>query len=240
MKKEFWKDWKRKTSIEKKAIEAVKRARELIIRAIPKKKLVAIYIKGSFIRREMKRGSDVDIVPIVAENKYEKPIFELNKPEITPCVIVPLSLWELKNNKLFTKNNSPRARPDRFIKYLSHYKLIYGKALNTTNFKIRTDEESFKALIKAFKKSFIPLYEKGKLGFSGIIKETFWLTELEQRIKLIIPIFSFRGVSKSIRDKNHIVHDAWKLRLHKTKDKRKRKAFIIKLKKHLKRLEELN
>ncbi len=232
----FWKNWKNKSQIERKAIDSVKQARKTIIKSIPKEALIAIYIKGSFVRREMKEGSDVDIVPIVSENKYEKPVFEVNKPQIAPCVVVPLSLWELKNNKLFTKSNSPRARPDRFIKYLGYYKLIYGKSPNTVNFKIRKDEEGFKALIKTFQKSFIPLYKKKKIGFSIIIKETFWLTDLEQRVKRIIPIFSFKGIAKSVKDKKHIIHEAYRLRL-KGSDKRSKERFIERLKYHLKKLE---
>ena len=66
---DFWKKWKRKTTIEKKAIVSIKKSRSLILKSIPKNKIVAIYIKGSFVRREMNKKSDVDIVPIV---KYKR------------------------------------------------------------------------------------------------------------------------------------------------------------------------
>ena len=75
---DFWKNWKNKTEIEKKAIISVKKARELTINAIPKNKLVAIYIKGSFARREMKKRSDVDMVPIVLEDEYQGKAFSVN------------------------------------------------------------------------------------------------------------------------------------------------------------------
>lgn len=239
MKYEFWKDWKRKTLIEKHAIKSVILARTRIINSIPKNKLVAIYIKGSFVRREMKKGSDVDIVPIVTENKYEKKVFEVNTLEIHPSIVVPLSLWELENNKLYTKNNKPRAKPDRFVKKLDEYKIIYGKPLDVTKFKVRTDKECLKDLIKAFRKSFIPLYYKKKMGFSTLIKEVFWLTDLEESVKSKNPPHSFRGLEKTIKNKNHIIHDALKFRLKRNKDQKVRDKFIKKLKKHLTNLDKV-
>ncbi len=233
----FWKKWKKKTFIEKKAIASVMKAINLIVNAIPKNKLAAIYIKGSFVRREMNKKSDVDIVPIVTENKYEGPIFDTNSPEIAPCIIVPLSLWELRNNKLFTKNNLPRAKPDRFVKKLPHYKLIYGKPLDITHFKVRDDEKALKNNIIGFQNSILPLYKKGKLGFSTLIKTVFWLTELEQEVKGKKIKHSFKDIASSIKDKEHIIHDAYRFRLHPTKDKKERARFVEKLKKHLAQFE---
>ena len=51
--KDFWEDWKRKTKIELKGIEVVKKARQLILNNIPKEEILAIYCKGSFVTREM-------------------------------------------------------------------------------------------------------------------------------------------------------------------------------------------
>lgn len=235
----FWTHWKKITHIEKQAISAINLARKLIIKSVPAKALVAIYIKGSFVRREMKNGSDIDIVPIVTENKYEKNIFAVNCPEIYPAIVVPLSLWELKNNKLCTKNNTPRARPDRFVRKLKNFGLIYGEPLDVSNFKVRTEKEALYALIKAFRKSFIPLYEKGKIGFSELVKETFWLIESEQEALGRTVPHSFKGISEIIKDKNHIAKDAYALRLHSTKDKIVRDKFIRKLKKYLDKTEKL-
>ena len=234
---------------EEKAIKAIEKARGLIINSVPKNSLVAIYIKGSFARREHRwvqassesvlKGSDVDIVPIVAENKFEKAIFGVNNLEIHPCIVVPLSLWELENNKLYTKNNRPRAKPDEFVKRLGKYKLIYGKSLETANFNVRTDREALKDKIKTFKKSYISLYEKGKYPFSALAKEVFWLVEYEQSVRGIKPEHSFKGISESAKDPNHIIHDAYKLRESHTEDKKEKEKFIKKLKKHLDCLENL-
>jgi len=235
----FWTHWEKITPLEKLAIKAINLAMKLIIKSVPAKALVAVYIKGSFVRREMKAGSDVDIVPIVTENKYEKSIFAVNCPEIYPAIVAPLSLWELKNNKLWAKNNTPRARPDRFVRKLKNFGLIYGKPLDILSFKVRAEKEALRALIKAFRKSFIPLYEKGKIGFSELVKETFWLVESEhEALGRKVP-HSFKGISEIIKDKNHIAKDAYALRLHSTKDKTVRAKFIRKLRVYLGKLDKL-
>jgi predicted nucleotidyltransferase len=66
---EFWKDWKKKTKLEKSAIESLKIAKKIILSEIPKEKIVAIYVKGSFVRREMDEKSDVDTAIILKESK---------------------------------------------------------------------------------------------------------------------------------------------------------------------------
>src|SRR3990167_978310 len=133
IKYDFWEDWKKITPFEEKAIRAVVKARDEVVKALPKDKLVAIYIKGSFARREMKEGSDVDMVPIVTENEDESAVFDVNDSDISPVVVVPFSLWEFEHNKLSTKSSyrpDLRAEPDIFLKKLGAYKLIYGTPLD--------------------------------------------------------------------------------------------------------------
>lgn len=235
----FWVNWKDKTEIEKKAINSVEKARDLVIKAIPKDNLVAIYIKGSFARREMKKGSDVDMVPIVTENKYQNAVFGVNNPRIKPVVVVPLSLWEFEHNKLWTKSNHKpdlRAKPDRLLKKLRECKLIYGKALNPQNYPIRDDRSTLKDEIKVIKNGYIPFYEKGEIKFDPLLKEVFWLVELEQNVLGKKVDHSFEGIAKSVDDIDHIIHDAFDLR--KNPSKNKEKKFILKLKRHLEELED--
>jgi hypothetical protein len=236
----FWQDWKKKNKVEQKAIKSVKKARDLVINSVPKNKLVAIYIKGSFTRREMKKGSDVDMVPIVAENKYEGKVFAVNGPEVDPVMVVPLSLWEFKHNKLFTKSHRSyelRAKPDRLLRKLNECKLIYGKPLDPKKFPIRSDKKALKDEIKTIKKGYILHYENREIDFAPLLKEVFWLVELEQNVKGEKVIHSFKGISKSVKDKKHIVHDAYGLREKHSKIKEKR--FISKLKIYLAELDGL-
>ena len=233
---DFWRDWKNKTQIEEKAIVAVEKARAFVINAVPKSALVAIYIKGSFPRREMKKSSDVDIVPIVTENKYEGKVFGVNSREIEPAIVVPLSYWELEHNELYSKNDSApdlRAKPDRFLKKLRECKLIYGVPLDASKFVIREDKSALEEEIKRVRDGYIPAFESGRIDFSPFLKEVFWLVELEQNVKGNKVEHSFEGILKSVNDKTHIVYDAFKFRTGEYKTDSQKKDFIMKLKRYL-------
>ncbi len=238
---EFWKTWKNITAIEKRAIKALEKASELVRQVIPKNKLIAIYVKGSFVRREMKKDSDVDMVPIVSENKYQGAVFALNDKNIQPVVVVPLSLWEFRRNKLWTKSEQKvdlRAKPDTFLRHLDDYKLIYGKPLNYKDFPIREKQLALKDEIEIIKKGYLPAYERGKINFNDLLKELFWLVELEQTIADNKRIkHSFARIAKTVADPNHIIHKAYNIR--KNSSKNKEKQFIMELKLFLKERERI-
>ena len=240
MKNDFWRSWKNKTEIEKKAIKSVERAREIIVNSVPKSKLVAIYIKGSFVRREMKEGSDVDIVPVVTENKYENAVFGTNIPEVhPPCMIVPLSLWEFKHNKLFTKaENKPdtRAKPDRFLKRLKYFKLIWGRPLSLKGFKIRNDKKAIDDHLKYMLEVLIPRYENKNASLKWIIKEFFWLTENELELKGIKVKHSFKGIANAVKDKEHPIKEAYEFRIKSIHNPKKGRKFVERLKENLKEM----
>jgi len=232
---DFWKNWKNKTEIEKKAIISVKKARELTINAIPKNKLVAIYIKGSFARREMKKRSDVDMVPIVLEDEYQGKAFSVNSSKINPVFVVPLSIEEFKDNKLHTETDfTPdlRAEPDLFLLKLKDCKLIYGKPLNPKKYPIRNIKDIIKDEINKIKEGYIKSYEKGKIPFDPLLKEVFWLTYWQQIEKGVKVKHSFEGIVNSVKDKKHIIHEAMKFRSG-IYGKRNEKKFISDLKKYL-------
>lgn len=236
----FWKKWKEKTPLEQKTIEAVEKAREFVIKSVPEQALVSIYIKGSFVRRELSEGGDVDVVPIVTKNKYESAVFDVNDEDISPCIVVPLSLWEFRHNRLYTKpNHIPdlRAKPDRLLKKLDECRLIYGEPLNPNKFPIRNNKQVLREDIERFRKGFVLLYEKGEIEFSSLTKEVFWLVELEQSLKGIKVDGSFRGIDMAVGNKDHIIHDAYRYRLNPTKTKSEERKFASKLKDYLERLE---
>ncbi|MBS3162850.1 hypothetical protein J4467_02900 [Candidatus Woesearchaeota archaeon] len=230
----------KKAEIEKSAIIKVEKARELIIKSIPKRELVSIYIKGSFARREMKSGSDVDMVPIVTENKYEGPVFEVNNPSIEPVCVVPLSLWELRNNQLFTNSDhipDLRAKPDRFLKKINEFKLIYGQALDPSKFLIRNDKEALIEEIEIIKNGYILNYESGLIDFKALLKEVFWLVEMEQNYKGNNVEHSFKGIAEVVKDEKHIINYAYQFRIGQIRGKNEEQNFIRQLRKFLMELE---
>jgi len=236
----FWQEWKNKSELEERAIVSVQRARELVIDSVPSNALVAIYIKGSFTRREMKEGSDVDLVPIVSENKYEGDIFGVNCPEIDPVVVVPLSLEELRANKLSSKGNyTPdlRAEPDLFLLKLNHYRLIYGKPLHPQDFPLRSKEQIVHDEINKIRNGYISAYRDGTIDFQPLLKEVFWLVAWQQEARGHSVDHSFKEITKGIADRTHIIYDALLLRESSPVTKARERRFISKLEKYLTQLD---
>jgi len=241
MKKEFWRDWKSPTQLEKQAIKSLKVGKRIILQNIPREKIQSIYVKGTFVMREMNSKSDVDLSIIVKEsklmdkiNKLNKKFKEKHKPQIG---FTGYSIQELKKGKISRYGKQIRTGPRRALKQFHHYKLIYGEPLDLTKFDSGKDVKQLETMIKVFNELFLPSYRKGKFGFAQIVKQVFWLTENELRAKNIKHGYSYRKIAKAVKDKNHIIHEALKIRLKPTKDKAIRKQFIAKLKKHLRELE---
>ena len=237
--KEFWKDWKKVTKLEKEAINSLKKAKKVILENIPKDEIIAIYVYGSFARREMNKKSDVDTRTIVSSNKalaklesIRKKYNENFKPRIE---FSRYSLWELKTGKLSKKGKKDRPNTSRFLKNLESCKLIYGKPLDVKEFKVRSDEKDFVNLIKTFNTLFLPWYKTKKIGFQVLIKQVFWLTQLELKIKGKKPKHSFKDIAR-LTPKGHIVRETFKLRKTKTKDEKVRERFVKRLKQHIKKL----
>ena len=238
---EFWNTWKRCSTIETHAIQATKRARSFVVQSLPKGKLIAIYIKGSFARREMKRGSDVDMVPIVASDKFSGPVWEVNERKVKPVVVVPLSLSELRKNKLSSRarhNPDLRAKPDRFLHHLSQSQIIFGKPIDPKKFPIRTDEVALRDEKSIIKNGYIPAFQKNKISFVTLLKEVFWLVELEQLVAGKHPAHSFVGIAKSESQRNHLIHTALRFRKREA-GRKKQRLFILDLQKYLRTQREI-
>src|SRR3989338_8649501 len=149
-KRPFWTSWKRKSDVEKRAIQAVLRAQKILLARVPENKLVAIYIKGSFVRREMLPTSDIDIVPIVNDNRYLNKIITLDKEKrklYSPAELLPLSLWEIKNQKRYPHRDETGPKGAPSIDQFTTHKLIWGKELDVSKYPSRTKSGRFKGLL---------------------------------------------------------------------------------------------
>lgn len=225
----FWKGYKNKSQIENKAIESIEKALSFLFDNIPKEKIISVYIKGTFVTREMNRNSDVDIVPILKDIKTLKELQELrdkNKELLKPAELLPISLTELKQNKNASHRGKNKGQPDTFLLDLDFHKLVYGKKLNKNNFPSRTEREILNQYIKTLKTKSIKLHKERKFGLQQLIKQVFWICYYEQRLAGKNPPRTWKGLNKFIKDKENIIHKTYFLRMHPTKDKHKRKVYI--------------
>ncbi len=229
----FWKRWRNITPIERKAITSTEKAIEFLIDNISKDNLISIYIKGSFVTRELKRKSDIDILPIVNDRREMKRLGLLrdkNKEILKPAELLPIAYTELRQkNRLW-------GRADTFLRDLEHHEWIYGKKLSKLDYPLRSWDKMFADEVKMLKNKSLPLHKKGEFGFQQLIKQVFWLSYSEQVLFGKSPPRTWKGLNKFIKDKTHIIHKAYYFRIHPTKDKRKRKAFVIALEKYLEKL----
>lgn len=239
----FWEKWNNKSELEKSGIESLKGVKNMVFKEIPKEEVMSIYVKGSFIRREMNKKSDLDIVLILKKSIFLKRIKKLNakySDKFKPALqFSGYSVWELKNNKRTGKDNENKAGPSRAVRHIDNYELIYGKRLDKNDFYCGPDKGHLKRMVYAFNNIFIPDYQKGNFGFSQLVKQVFWLVENEQIWKGKNPSYSWSELERSIKDRNHIIHDTLNLRLNPTKDERKRNDYLNKLKKYISQLEKL-
>lgn len=241
--KYFWSDWKKLSKLEKEGAKSILYAKKIILEHIPKNEILAIYVKGSFVRREMNKHSDVDTFTVLKHSKYVSMMKNLEKKfrkTIHPPIqISSMSLWELKNNKRSVVRRGISTSPAAISTHLKHYKLIYGKEIDTSTFEMGSKKGRLIGMVKVFNEMFLPQYYEGKFHKHELIKQIFWLVEREQVFLGKEPPYSWRGLAKMIKDKNHIIHDTKKIYFDKkTKSSEEMKKLIIKLIVHLKKLEK--
>ena len=142
----FWEDWKNKTEIETKIIQELEKTENILKKQT---KILSIYVKGTFPRRETIQGSDVDLVLIFKEKNYEeqknKIKQELKQKELNKISLSAYSTEELKTGKTHQGKNTTR-----FSKHIDEYELLIGKKLNSKELKKRTNKQDFEKMIKAF------------------------------------------------------------------------------------------
>lgn len=243
MKRYFFDNWKNKSELEFEAVKTFKRGLKILLGSLPHDKTISIYLKGSFIRREMNKHSDVDFYVITKDLKTLNRVINLNRKyreEFKPKInFGGNTLSELKRGEISKtrgKRKSGRANPDRAALHLRFYELVYGKIIDTSDFKKRDDKERLNGLVDVTKKLFLPSYRNGKLGFQEIIKTTLWVVFDEQTVRGWNESYSWIKLAKSIKNKNHIVHDAVRYRFHPTKDEAIKKKFIQKLERYIEQM----
>ena len=224
-----------------KADISISKAKEIILKSIPNDEIQAIYIKGSYVQGEMQPDSDVDIVVILKNDKYLPALYELTqkygKIVNPPFQIVAYTMEELQTGRWSPIRTKNATTISAFVKHFDQFPLIYGSKPNGQLF-TRTDIKDLTALISAFEKNFLPDFEKGTFKFNEIVKSVLWLAEREQRALGLKPDYSWQKLSDSIKDENHIMHLALKLRRQKEISNDEQDEFMKKLENYLSLLKE--
>lgn len=232
----FYNYWRSKTSLEKKYIEALERALIWIKKQAFIDDVIAIYVKGSFIFREFNERSDIDVVPVMKNEKSLNLIREIrdkNKEWLKPVDILPIGIEELKKNKYY-KEPLPgtKGKPDMFTILLPYNKGVYGKTLNTKEWDVRSDQKIYDNLKSVIKNSQISMFEKGEFGFSTLLKQTMHLIWWEERLKGRNFPSSWKAIKKACPN-NRLLQKTVFYRYNLTKDKDLRSEYINELKKYL-------
>ena len=237
---DFWEEREERTPQEDAAIGSLEAARTRILTTIPREELIAIYAKGSLVRRELNERSDVDTLTIVKHSRWLRSLMKLHRTQRShpPVCFSGYSLWELERNKRSKAGKPDRGSPARTIAHLKHYELIYGTPLDPDAFGHGTDERTqLASMIRVFRSEFLPAYAQKRFAFTDLVKQTFWLAEGELRVQGIEPAYHWGRLTQRF-PKNHLIHDALELRTHPTKDRTRRAAYVRKLEAYLSSLEK--
>lgn len=238
-----WKKWENITPFEQEAITSALAARRIITTHIPRDEIVAIYLKGSFIRREMTPTSDVDTLTILRHSRYLPVLKKMEQHHKSlyhpPIGFSGYSVWELRYNKRSRWGTTVRASPGRIVYHLPHYRLLYGQPVDTNNLFHIPPLQHLNGMINVFRSVFLKQYEMNQFSFSVLIKQVFWLVESELRFTSQKTPYHWGQLTALITDKNHIIHDALRLRNNPTTDTDDREHFISKLQQYLTSLEKL-
>ncbi len=239
--KYFWDSWENVTPQEKAGIRSAYNAKELILSNFPPEKIVGMYVFGSFFRREMRRGSDVDIWAIVRDNglvsevaKFSKEHENGSSPKIGMSQVY--SLWEFENNEnLPSKKLAPS--PSRVLWKIRSGKagLLHGDIRELDKFRAMNDKEALDGIVEGFKQYFIPLYKKSKFPFSLFVKSVFELTEAELSYKGKSVTFWRQMVEMT--PNTHPSHKAWEYWKNLPEEDKIRVEFIEEVERYLKRIE---
>ena len=221
----------------------ISKAKELILQSIPNDEIISIYIKGSYVQKEMQPKSDVDIVVILKTEEYLPAVYELTdqygESVIPPFQAVVYTMKELQTGERAVNRTRNTTTISIFVKQMEYLPLIYGTKPEGPLF-TRTDKKDLTSYLDVFQKTFMPDFKEGKLSFNGLVKLTLWLIERAERAGgNPITYYSWQKLADSIKDPNHIIHTTLRLRRQEQKATESEQAlFLNQLEDYLQSLEK--
>ncbi|MFT4260852.1 MAG: nucleotidyltransferase domain-containing protein [Candidatus Woesearchaeota archaeon] len=167
----------------------------------------AIYLKGSYLMKEMLPKSDIDLVVIFKESL--RPTFNKIKGHevLGPVSISGYSLDELKSGKKIGDSQSPKT----FMNLVKHYKLLQGTSVLHKNFPSKSFEDTYKDHKKFLKEVFLPAFIEGKHSKQELYKQVLWLSYNELVVDHKNPPYSYKEINDLLPE-GHIGKRAYNLR----------------------------
>ena len=241
--------------------KVVNKVKGYILSVIPKEELISLYLAGRILTRDRSPTSDIDVFGIVTDSfnvRLEGVINDFFKknPEFTgnkECRFRAIFLSDLEGRTVGKSTIISSVRDVKlFLKLFRHsnYRLLYGKRINFSTFKIKDleDVEELKLDLELLKKN-IEFFkrnnyreEKPYHTIPNTVKLVLHIARLEGaitgRCKYEPYFYKLKRVFK--RDKNHIFHTALKIRMEgKELPVEEKKEFIMKVEEYIKDIEEL-
>jgi predicted nucleotidyltransferase len=206
----FWLSWELSPT-EGRYIAALKELLPQLVAEIGEQHIAAIYVGGSFARREMVEGSDLDVYLIVRENEVLEHAISvgLKLARIADIHIQThvYSLDELGHHRHAIENvTNRRMPPGVLLRELKHYYLVYGGAIDLSQYNMMTDEDYLQKFIPVLRRRLADDWgEKEDERLRFIAKQMFFLIHHERRMQGVEKSFSRTELLKHVPEE-HLLH----------------------------------
>jgi len=235
-----WRSWKDKSSLEEAAIRSMLAAERLLVEHVPEDELVSIYVRGSFTRRDLVPGSDVDMVVVLASRRSLPLVERLAEYALTAwevrvetCVF---TLWELRTGRSVQGKHHP-SDVFLFSTRLQHSRLVFGRDVSAFPLKRFSEVDLAKGKVRFVRSLLKRPQESG--WWRWLLKHSFHLVELEQFVRGRNPPRKRSSLAAFVGDEDHIIHDIvhYLNRGCAEPEGAERRRFIRRLKRYLRRID---
>jgi hypothetical protein len=233
--------------------KTVQQINNFIVSELKNKGLISLYLAGTILwKKERTHNSDIDFFGIVSEkfkHEFESKVNnKLAAKQKTLCNgyesrfrAFPLSV--LKGEKEAEWGTVKFMRPERILQRFPFFKLIWGKNFNFKKdfLKPMSLKQEARYLIPLFKKSIIDLRTgKERFPYTDFPKHIFELVRIEAMKEHNLKYTPERQklVNHLKKEKNHIIHEAMRLRNKKDLSRKEVLVFANKVELYVKEFEK--
>ncbi len=175
--------------------------------------LFAVYLKGTYLMKEMHSKSDIDLVVIFKESARSA-FNKIRGHEVFGNVSISgYSLEELRSGQSITSEMNPKT----FMNNAKHFKLIKGNSVLNKGFPEKSDKEVYEDHKEYLKNTFLPKYLDKKHSLSDLCKQVLWLSFNELKVKGLNPKYSYKSIY-DLLELSHIGRKAYKIRLGESQE----------------------